>query len=171
MKHKNSHLLIGYWGGLSAAQHLPKADMFDDAVINCLAPHLFILDVDDANTIYRLAGSAMEGALGHCLRGTNFLDHWALPDRALVKDFLTLAIRSHRPLCLLSSCGADRIAFETVLIPVALADAREKRIIGIGMALDDAPPAPGRRIQHLMHIGFVHDELAVRARDPIRSRA
>ncbi len=174
MKHRHSHLLVGYWGGLHAAGQCPEDGAFDDAIINSLVPHLFILDMEEgANARYRLAGSAIEHALGLRLKGTNFLDHWAESDRDLVKDFSVLAVHSRRPLCLLSFCDSEKIEFETVLVPVTTADARSNRIIGVSMALGDEGPRPPRRrrVQHLTHIGFVHDALTARDDRSLRRRA
>jgi hypothetical protein len=174
MKHRHSHLLVGYWGGLQAAEQRPQESAFDDAIINSLAPHLFILDMDaGANARYRLAGTAIEHAFGITLKGTDFLDTWAEADRALVKDFSVLAVHSRRPLCLLSFCDYEKIEFETVLVPVSTADVRAKRIIGISMALGDEPPKPPprRRVQHLTHIGFAHDALTAKSDRSVRRRA
>lgn len=174
MKHRHSHLLVGYWGGLHAAKEPREEIALDDAIINTLVPHLFILDIEEgADARYRLAGSAIERVFGLRLQGTSFLDHWAKPDRDLVKDFSAMAVRSHRPLCLLSFCNAEKIEFETVLVPVTIADVRRKRIIGVSMALGDEPPAPParRRVQHLTHIGFVHDELVAKNDRSLRRRA
>ncbi|MDB5734235.1 MAG: hypothetical protein JWP16_1888 [Alphaproteobacteria bacterium] len=174
MKHRHSHLLIGYWGGLHAAGQRPEEGAFDEAIISSLAPHLFILEMEQgANARYRLAGSAIEHAFGLHLQGTDFLDHWAESDRDLVKDFSVLAVHSRRPLCLLSFCDYEKIEFETVLVPVTAADVRRKRIIGVSMALGDEPPkpAPRRRIQHLTHIGFAHDALTAKSDRSLRRRA
>lgn len=174
MKHRHSHLLVGYWGGLHAAREPREALALDDAIINSLVPHLFILDMEEGSEArYQLAGTAIERAFGLRLQGTNFLDLWAKPDRDLVKDFSALAVSSHRPLCLLSLCNSEKIEFETVLVPVTMADARRKRIIGISVPLGDEPPAPPprRRVQHLTHIGFVHDELVAKNDQSLRKRA
>lgn len=161
MRHKHSHLLVGYWGGLNAAKQSPGEPDFDDAIIECLAPHILILDADRADRIsYCVAGKAVERALGVPLRGTSFLDHWNKSDQQTIRDFCGLAIESHRPLYMLSFCGSQKFEFETVLVPLAISNAATRRFIGISVPLQEEPAAtPLHRVQHLMHIGFVRDEI------------
>lgn len=164
MKHRHSHLLVGYWGGLNAASPSASEAEFDEAIIHCLAPHIMILESGEGDEVsYTVAGSAVQRAIGRPLRGTCFFDHWHPRDRAMVRDFCRMAVLNRRPLCLLSFCGAQAFEFETVLVPVSMSDSRKARFIGISMALNEEPsPAPLHRLHHLMHIGFVRDELLAR---------
>ena len=142
---------------------------FDEAIIGCLAPHILVLHTDDQDRmVYLVAGSAVERAVGMRLRGTCFLDQWDQRDHQVIRDFCHLALASHRPLCLLSFCGSKSFEFETVLVPVTMSGVARKRFIGISMALTEEPTATlSHRVQHLTHIGFVHDELiATRAAMP-----
>jgi|AraplaMF_Col_mMF_1032025.scaffolds.fasta_scaffold03593_10 hypothetical protein len=161
MRHRHGNLLAGYWSGLSVARLITAEADCDEAIIGSLAPHILILETDDRNRLrYTVAGSAVEHALGVKLRDTGFLDHWDPRDRQMLQDYCQRALDSHRPLCLMSFCGAHGFAFETVLVPVTMAGTAKKRFIGISTALTDAPAAiPLRRVQHLTHIGFVRDEL------------
>lgn len=161
MRHRHSHLLVGYWGGLNAAGASAQAD-FDDAIIDCLVPNILILEIGEGGrAVYTVAGSAVQRAIGRPLRGTGFLDHWDPADRWMVQDFCRMALSSRRPLCLLSFCGSQAFEFETVLVPVSLSDTGRERLIGISMPLhEEDAETPSRRRHHLLHIGFVHDELS-----------
>lgn len=172
MRHRHSHLLVGYWGGLNAVRQSRRETDFDEAIIECLAPNILILEAGDADRIaYRVAGHAVESALGRPLRGTCFFDHWDRGDRQTLRDFCHIAMTDHRPLYLLSFCGSRKFEFETVLVPIAVSNTSGARFIGISMPLSDEPAVtPLRRVQHLIHIGFVCDELLSQPADARQAR-
>lgn len=161
MKHRHGNLLAGYWRGLDATRLITGQADCDDAIIGSLAPHILVLETDDRNRLrYTVAGSAVERALGVKLRDTGFLDHWDPRDRQMLQDYCHLALANHRPLCLLSFCGARAFVFETVLVPVTMADTAKKRFIGINTGVTEEPAiTPLHRVRHLTHIGFLRDEL------------
>jgi len=56
MKHKNSHLLVGYWSRLRAGRDVPDQTDIDPRAIKRLLSYTFILDCENpARPIYRLA--------------------------------------------------------------------------------------------------------------------
>ena len=60
MKHKNSHLLVGYWSRLRAGREIPDQIDIDPRAIKRLLSYTFILDCENpARPIYRLAGTAL----------------------------------------------------------------------------------------------------------------
>ena len=167
MTRRHGHLLDGYGRGPDAASQVTSEADCDEAIIGSLASNILLLETDDRNRLlYTVAGSAVERAIGSGLRGTSFLDHWDPRDHGILQDYCHRALSSHRPLCLLSFCGARSFTFETVLVPVTMSGTARKRFIGFCMPRDAAPRAtPLHRVQHLTHIGFVRDELTAVADD------
>jgi len=60
MKHKNSHLLVGYWSRLRRGRAVPFQGDIDPRDIKRLLSYVFILDCENpARPVYRLAGTAL----------------------------------------------------------------------------------------------------------------
>ena len=60
MKHKNSHLLVGYWSRLRRGRSAPFQGDIDPRAIKRLLSYVFILDCENpARPVYRLAGTAL----------------------------------------------------------------------------------------------------------------
>ena len=60
MKHKNSHLLVGYWSRLRKGREVPDQTDIDPRAIKRLLSYTFILDyANPARPVYRLAGTAL----------------------------------------------------------------------------------------------------------------
>src|SRR5207244_9222354 len=77
MKHKNSHLLVGYWSRLRRGRDVPDQTDIDPRAIKRLLSYTFILDCENpARPVYRLAGTALCERFGFELKGTSFLAHW-----------------------------------------------------------------------------------------------
>ena len=77
MKHKNSHLLVGYWSRLRKGRDVPDQTDIDPRAIKRLLSYTFILDCENpARPLYRLAGTALCERFGFELKGTGFLAHW-----------------------------------------------------------------------------------------------
>ena len=76
MKHKNSHLLVGYWSRLRKGRDVPDQTDIDPRAIKRLLSYTFILDCENpARPMYRLAGTALCERFGFELKGTGFLAH------------------------------------------------------------------------------------------------
>src|SRR6202012_5590854 len=77
MKHKNSHLLVGYWSRLRRGRAVPDQTDIDPRQLKRMLSQVFILDVENAaRPIYRLAGTGLCERFGFELKGTGFLAHW-----------------------------------------------------------------------------------------------
>ena len=64
MKHKNSHLLVGYWSRLRKGRDVPDQTDIDPRAIKRLLSYVFILDCENpARPVYRLAGTGAVRAL------------------------------------------------------------------------------------------------------------
>ena len=77
MKHRNSHLLVGYWDRLRKGRDVPDQTDIDPRAIKRLLSYTFILDCAlPSRPVYRLAGTALCERFGFELKGTGFLAHW-----------------------------------------------------------------------------------------------
>ena len=60
MKHKNSHLLVGYWSRLRKGRDVPDQTDIDPRAIKRMLSYTFIVDATSiARPNYRLAGTAL----------------------------------------------------------------------------------------------------------------
>src|ERR1700744_4944560 len=77
MKHKNSHLLVGYWSRLRKGRDVPDQTDIDPRAVKRMLSYAFILDCENpGRPVYRLAGTALCERFGFELKGTGFLAHW-----------------------------------------------------------------------------------------------
>ena len=73
MKHRNSHLLVGYWSRLRKGRTVPDQTDIDPRAIKRMLSYVFILDASDiTRPTYRLAGTSLCDRFGCELKGMNF---------------------------------------------------------------------------------------------------
>jgi hypothetical protein len=150
MKHKNSHLLVGYWSRLRKGRDVPDQTDIDPRAIKRMLSHVFILDaVNPARPIYRLAGTGLCERFGFELKGTGFLAHWEGQSGVALGSLLRQALLQRQPVCL-SSIGATAdcgmVELETILAPVSFNNGEPARFIGMTQILTDAAQLAGRPI-------------------------
>jgi hypothetical protein len=150
MKHKNSHLLVGYWSRLRKGRAVPDQTDIDPRAIKRMLSSVFILDVESSpRPIYRLAGTALCERFGFELRGTGFLAHWDAQSATAVASLLRQALKLRQPVCL-SSMGATgsagMVEMETLLAPVSFNGGEPNRFIGLIQVLSDQALLAGKPI-------------------------
>src|ERR1700722_14641281 len=150
MKHRNSHLLVGYWSRLRRGRDLPDQADIDPRAIKRMLSHVFILEASDTSKPhYRLAGTALCDRFGFELKGTNFLAHWEAQSRSSLTLLLRQAIAVKQPVCI-SSIGATAecgmVEMETILAPVTFGDEAPVRFVGLTQILSDTAQLGGKPI-------------------------
>jgi hypothetical protein len=150
MKHRNSHLLVGYWSRLRRGRDLPDQADIDPRAIKRMLSHVFILEAaDTSKPHYRLAGTALCDRFGFELKGTNFLSHWEAGSRSSLTLLLRQAIALKQPICI-SSIGATAecgmVEMETILAPVTFGDEAPVRFVGLTQILSDTAQLAGKPI-------------------------
>jgi len=150
MKHKNSHLLVGYWSRIRKGRAVPDQTDIDPRAIKRMLPFVFILDAENpARPIYRLAGTSLCERFGFELKGTGFLAHWEAQSSAALATLLAQALKLRQPVCL-SSIGASAdcgmVELETVLAPVTFGPGAPTRFFGMIQILSDVSQLHGRPI-------------------------
>jgi len=150
MKHKNSHLLVGYWSRLRKGRDVPDQTDIDPRAIKRMLPYVFIVEAENpARPVYRLAGTALCERFGFELKGTGFLAHWEAQSSTALASLLQQALKLKQPVCL-SSIGASAdcgmVELETVLAPVSFGPGRATRFVGMIQILSDASQLLGRPI-------------------------
>lgn len=157
MKHKNSHLLVGYWSRLRAGRDAPDQTDIDPRAIKRLLSYTFILDCENpARPVYRLAGTALCERFGFELKGTGFLAHWDPQSSLSLAGLLRQALALRQPVCLSSAAAtADNrmVELESVLAPIRFNDAEPRRFFGMVQMLSDPTPLLGRTITYERLIG------------------
>ncbi|HSC18898.1 MAG TPA: PAS domain-containing protein [Rhizomicrobium sp.] len=141
MKHRNSHLLVGYWSRLRKGHTVPDQTDIDPRAIKRILPYVFILDASDAQApFYRLAGTAHCERYGGELKGTGFLSRWEPQSRTALAAVLQQALTIQQPVCVSSLAASDEwgmVEVETVLLPLCFGSVAPSRFIGISQLLGD----------------------------------
>ena len=150
MKHKNSHLLVGYWSRLRRGRAVPDQTDIDPRAIKRMLPYVFILDAENpSRPIYRLAGTALCERFGFELKGTGFFAHWEAQSSVALASLLKQALKLNQPVCL-SSIGASAdcgmVELETVLAPITFGPDEPTRFVGMIQIMSDASQLRGRPI-------------------------
>jgi hypothetical protein len=157
MKHKNSHLLVGYWDRLRKGREVPDQGDIDPRAIKRLLSYVFILDCENpARPLYRLAGTALCERFGFELKGTSFLAHWESQSGLSLAPLLRQALKARQPLCLSSiAATADNgmVELETILAPVSFNKGVPTRFFGTVQMLSDPTPLLGRSIAYQRLVG------------------
>jgi hypothetical protein len=157
MKHKNSHLLVGYWSRLRKGRDVPDQTDIDPRAIKRLLSYTFILDCENpARPIYRLAGTALCERFGFELKGTSFLAHWESQSGLSLASLLRQSLKAGQPVCLSSvAATADNgmVELETILTPVSFNGGAPTRFFGMVQMLSDPTPLLGRSIAYERLVG------------------
>lgn len=140
MKHRNSHLLVGYWSRLRSGRSVPDQTAIDPRAIKRILSHVFILDAADPTCpTYRLAGTSHCDRYGMELRGMNFLARWEMQSRGTIIQMMRKSLTSAEPICLSFAVETERgtAQMETVLAPLNFAGCTPSRFIGISQLTGD----------------------------------
>ncbi|HEY5338426.1 MAG TPA: PAS domain-containing protein [Rhizomicrobium sp.] len=170
MKHRNSHLLVGYWSRLRRGREIPDQTDIDPRAIKRILSYVFILDATDIDRpSYRLAGTSLCERFGCELKGMNFLAHWEGQSRSALTALMRQSLATKQPICLSSiaataDCGM--VELETTLTPVSFGDGGPTRFFGIVQVLSDPAMLGGRPIAFER---LVASQL-VRENEPIATR-
>jgi hypothetical protein len=164
MKHRNSHLLVGYWSRLRHGRDVPDQCDIDPRAMKRMLSFVFILDaVDPSRPHYRLAGTSLCDRHGYELKGTGFLPLWEEDSRASISLLLTQSLAMKQPVAL-SSFGTTPdgalVEMETVLAPITFGGEQATRFLGVVQVLSDPSPLAGRPIasQRLVASQFVRED-------------
>lgn len=150
MKHKNSHLLVGYWSRLRRGRDIPDQTDIDPRAVKRMLSYVFILDAADTDRpLYRLAGTSLCERYGRELKGTNFLAHWEGQSRTVLSSLLRQSLLLKQPVCISSiaataDCGM--VELETVIAPITFGSGGPTRFVGLVQIMSDATPLIGRTI-------------------------
>jgi hypothetical protein len=164
MKHKNSHLLVGYWNRVRAGRAVPDQTDIDPRAIKRMLASVFILDVENpSRPIYRLAGTGLCERFGFELRGTGFLAHWDAQSTVALASLLRQALKMRKPVCVSSigtSANAGMVELETILAPISFNGGEPNRFIGMIQVLSDQSVLSDQPIafQRLAGSQFIREE-------------
>lgn len=173
MKHKNSHLLVGYWSRLRNGRDVPDQTDIDPRAIKRMLSHVFILDaINPGRPIYRLAGTGLCERYGMELKGTGFLANWEGTSGTALNSLLKQALKMRQPVCI-SSIGATAecgmVELETILAPISFNGGEPARFVGLTQVLSDMALLGGRPIafQRLVASQLVREDEPLAASMPV----
>lgn len=150
MKHKNSHLLVGYWSRIRNGRDVPDQTDIDPRAVKRMLSNIFILDAaNPGRPTYRLAGTGLCERFGMELKGTGFLAHWEGQSGAALASLVKQSQKTLQPICL-SSIGATAdcgmVELETILAPISFNGGEPNRFLGMTQILTDVMQLGGRPI-------------------------
>ena len=152
MKHRNSHLLVGYWSRIRRDRDVPDQTDIDPRAIKRLLSYSFILDCENpTRPVYRLGGTALCERFGFEMKGTGFLAHWDARSALSLAGLLRQSLKTRKPLCLSSvavTAGHEATELETILTPVSFNGGEPRRFFGLVQILSDPTPLIGRTIAY-----------------------
>jgi hypothetical protein len=164
MKHRNSHLLVGYWSRIRRGRDVPDQTDIDPRAIKRMLSHAFILEARDATRpSYRLAGTWLCERFGFELKGTSFLTTWDSPSHKPVVHLLEQSLALKQPVCIKSvgsTASCAMIEMETVLAPLSFGQAAPVRFLGMVQFLGDYGALIGKPIafQRLVSSKLVRED-------------
>lgn len=140
MRHKNSLAMFEYWNSRRGARPAPSRNEIEPSDIRLLLPHVFICEVNEnADLIFRLAGTAICTMRGCELKASRLADLWA-EDGARNALRIALAVAEHNTPVVLSidalSESGRSAAFEMLLLPLTGPSDTTNRLIGIMSAVE-----------------------------------
>ena len=152
MKHRNSHLFMGYWSRLRAGRDIPDQSDINPRAIKRMLSQVFILDArDPARPFYRLAGTKLCDRFGLELRGTSFCAHWEAQARDRLVLLLRQSLQMKQPVWLSAlgvTSNSAMIEMETLLAPLTFGAGPPQRFFGITQFLGDSVQLGGRPIAY-----------------------
>lgn len=157
MKHRNSHLLVGYWSRLRRGRDVPDQADLDPRAIKRMLSQVFILEASDpSRASFRLAGTWLCERFGFELKGTSFLGGWEAQSRNALILLLRQSLATRQPVCV-SSIGSTSdctmVEIETVLAPLGFGQGAPTRFLGMVQFLGDSGPLAGRSIAFQRLVG------------------
>jgi hypothetical protein len=171
MKHRNSHLLVGYWSRLRKGRDVPDQTDIDPRAIKRILSHVFILEASDTRRpLYRLAGTSHCDRYGAEMKGTSFLARWEGQSRSALSLLLQQSFANKQPVCISSMAASEEcgtVEVETVLAPLTFGGTSATRFIGVTQVLGDTSALMGQPIafERLVSSQFVRETDPISATD------
>ncbi len=157
MKHRNSHLLVGYWSRLRRGRPIPDQADIDPRSIKRMLSHVFILDArEKARPSYRLAGTVLCDRFGLELRATSFLTHWEQSARGAIQLLLQQSLMECQPACITSigvTSDCAMVEMETVLAPLTFGAGSPSRFLGMVQWTGDVSALHGQPVSYQRLVG------------------
>lgn len=131
MKLKTTQILYAYWNEVRAGRLAPARLDIEPSRIGSILAETFMLE-NTARYPFRLAGTRLCELFGSELRGSNFLDGWASPDRSILADHLAATCEQGAVtlLTLEAGDGARRVQIEAILLPLVHPEGTIGRLLG-----------------------------------------
>ena len=157
MKHRNSHLLVGYWSRIRRGRDVPDQTDVDPRAIKRMLSQVFILESSDpGRAAFRLAGTWLCDRFGFELKGTSFLATWEAQSRNPMIALLRQSLATRQPICISSigsTADSTMVEIETILAPLSFGSDGPTRFIGMVQLLGDSGAIAGKPIAYQRLVG------------------
>ena len=174
MQKQSTKTLYDYWNTLRGSRSAPDRRDIDPTKIRGALANTFILELNDEREFdFRLAGSHICSAYARELKGRSFTRLWHPRDRDAMETLVRAVTEDHAvALITLQAMTAthNKMAVETILLPVRHNGSTQMRLLGAMTALDEpywfgSQPVIEQRITGLRLIWPYDNSLAEMARD------
>jgi hypothetical protein len=157
MKHRNSHLLVGYWSRLRRGRDVPDQTDVDPRAIKRMLSQVFILESSDpGRAAFRLAGTWLCDRFGFELKGTSFLGTWEAQSRNPIVALLKQSLATRQPIYISSigtTADCTMVEIETILAPLSFGGDGPTRFLGMVQLLGDSGAFAGKPIAFQRLVG------------------
>lgn len=140
MRHAATRRLYGYWNRLRRERPAPDRREIEPAEIGGILSDTFILEVGANDDYpYRLAGTNVCSAFGAELKGSDWLARWNARDREALATLMRKVVSDAAGAIIqfdARNIRGQKLPMETLLLPLALENTGNTRILGATLALD-----------------------------------
>lgn len=140
MRKPSTRELFNYWNELRGTRSAPERRDIDPTRIRHALANTFILEANDGDFDFRLAGSHLCSAYCRELKGRSFLRLWHDRDRDAIETLIKAVTDDHAVALVTFSATGNHgamVSFETMLLPLRHNGATNTRIIGSMTAMDE----------------------------------
>ncbi len=144
MQRESTKILFNYWNEIRGSRSAPERKDVEPTKIRQALGNTFILEsrenLDDGEFAFRLAGSHLCSAYCRELKARSFSKLWHKRDRDAINTLIKAVTEDHAVALVTfegTSSSANKMTFETILLPLRHNGSSSNRILGAMSAMDE----------------------------------
>ncbi len=144
MQRESTKILFNYWNEIRGSRSAPERKDVEPTKIRQALGNTFILEsneaIDNGEFAFRLAGSHLCSAYCRELKARSFANLWHKRDRDAINTLIKAVTEDHAVALITfegTSSSANKMTFETILLPLRHNGSSSNRILGAMSAADE----------------------------------
>jgi len=144
MQRESTKILFNYWNQIRGSRSAPERKDVEPTKIRQALGNTFILESseerDNGEFTFRLAGSHLCSAYCRELKARSFANLWHKRDRDAINTLIKAVTEDHAVALITfegTSSSANKMTFETILLPLRHNGSSNNRILGAMSAMDE----------------------------------